>query len=94
MGFSFAVEHEDAGAAYAQIFRREMSGEQTDLEGADRPLWAFDESDDPATLHSPDGAIQINLYGDRPKPGSHWFEAGLRSVQYLNREGKCRRSAA
>jgi hypothetical protein len=42
-------------------------------------------------------SIQINLYGDggangrQPDTGG-WFEAGLRSIQYLNLDGQCRRT--
>lgn len=94
VGFHFALP--PAGRVdYAQIFQREIDGTQTDF-GADRqprPAWAFDGSDSPATLRSPDGAIQINLYGyDAAKAGPAWIEAGLRSIQYLNLDGKCRRS--
>jgi len=94
VGFHFALPA--AGRAdYAQIFQREIDGAQTDFggDGQPRPAWAFDGSDSSATLHSPDGAIQINLYGyDADKAGPAWIEAGLRSIQYLNLDGRCRRS--
>ena len=45
-------------------------------------------------LHSPDDATTINLYDYDPnKRGVTWFEAGLRSIQYKNLGGRCRRSA-
>lgn len=96
VGFFFAVAGKAAAPAFEQVFQREIDGSQTDFlgDGDPRPAWAFDGSEDPATLRSPDGAIQINLYGYGPAGGTTWFEAGLRSVQYLNLGGKCRRSAA
>ncbi len=96
VGFYFTIAHEGVSPAYEQVFQREGDGAQTDFgtDGASRPEWAFDGSDSPATLRSPDQAIQINLYGYKPVAGTTWFEAGLRSVQYLNLDGKCRRSAA
>lgn len=96
VAFYFGIADEAASPRYGQIFQREIDGTQTDFgaDGQPRPAWAFDRSDEPATLRSPDEAIQINLYGYKPVAGTTWFEAGLRSVQYLNLDGKCRRSAA
>ncbi|WP_232630218.1 hypothetical protein [Methylobacterium sp. Leaf118] len=96
VGFYFTAPA--GGTDYAQIFQRETDGEQTIFDP--RPTWSYDRAGEPPTLHSPDGAITINLYGDaknatRPASAASggWFEAGLRSVQYLNLEGQCRRTA-
>ena len=103
VGFTFAVGGTSPTPAYAQVSQMEMDGTRADFEpGPSRPAWGFDGSDSPATLTSPDGAIVINLYGydpaksggDSTKPVGGWIEAGLRSIQYLNLDGKCRRSAA
>lgn len=95
VGFYFDAPRE---GDYAQIFQREADGEQTIFDP--RPAWTHVRDGDPPTLTSPDGAITINLYGDAPpatRPASAasggWFEAGLRSVRYLNLEGQCRRTA-
>lgn len=97
VGFYFTAPA--GGTDYAQIFQREADGAQTIFEP--RPTWSYDRTGEEPRLSSPDGAIRINLYGDAPgaaRPASAasggWFEAGLRSVQYLNLEGQCRRTAA
>ncbi|GJE17334.1 hypothetical protein [Methylobacterium marchantiae] len=96
VGFTFAVTDRDSRPDFAQVSQFEMDGSRAEF-GRDtpRPAWAFDDAQVPATLTSPDGAIVINLYAyDRTKSGGAWFEAGLRSVQYLNLDGKCRQGAA
>ncbi|MHC2086346.1 hypothetical protein [Methylobacterium sp. CM6244] len=96
VGFAFAISDQDERPVFAQVSQFEMDGSRADFgEGVPRPIWAFDDAQVPATLTSPDGAIVINLYAyDRTKSGGAWFEAGLRSVQYLNLDGKCRQGAA
>ncbi|GJE25855.1 hypothetical protein [Methylobacterium organophilum] len=90
VGFYFAAPDPEA-TDYAQIFQREADGAQTIFDT--RPIWTYQRSEETPTLRSPDGAIQINLYGDaRTRAGGDWFEAGLRSVQYLNLDGQCRRT--
>ncbi len=96
VGFTFAVTGSAERPVFAQINQLEMDGTRAEF-GADgsRPVWTFREAEAPATLTSPDGAIGINLYGyDGPRTGTAWFEAGLRSVQYLNLDGQCRRGTA
>ncbi|WP_438346279.1 hypothetical protein [Methylorubrum populi] len=94
VGFYFAKPAGE-GAAYGQLFQREADGSQTLFD--ERPIWTYDRSGEVPTLRAPDGAIQINLYGDgganghQPDAGG-WFEAGLRSIQYLNLDGQCRRT--
>ncbi|HJE25433.1 MAG TPA: hypothetical protein K8W01_17400 [Methylorubrum populi] len=94
VGFYFAGP--TAGATeYGQLFQKEADGTQTVFDK--RPAWTYDRSGEAPTLRSPDGAIQINLYGDHGANGRQpdsggWFEAGLRSVQYLNLDGQCRRT--
>lgn len=92
--FTFAVT--GTPAAYVPIDQREVDGAHGGFGSADvpRPAWTFDGSGDPATLTSPDGSIGIKLYAYRPKAGTTWFEAGLRSVRYRNLDGQCRNSAA
>lgn len=97
VGFYFTIEQDRPKPVYAQVFQREQDGTSDDFGGpaAPRPEWSFDSAGSPAVLHSPDDAMQINLYDYNPdKPGSNWFEAGLRSVRYRNLGGKCRHSAA
>ena len=96
VGFAFAISDQNERPVFAQVSQFEMDGSRADFgEGVPRPIWAFDDAQVPATLTSPDGAIVINLYAyDRTKSGGAWFEAGLRSVQYLNLDGKCRQGAA
>lgn len=96
VGFAFAISDHDERPVFAQVSQFEMDGSRADFgEAAPRPIWAFDDAQVPATLTSPDGAIVINLYAyDRTKSGGAWFEAGLRSVQYLNLDGTCRQGAA
>ncbi|GJE79961.1 hypothetical protein [Methylorubrum thiocyanatum] len=94
VGFYFAKPAGE-GAAYGQLFQREADGSQTLFD--ERPIWTYDRSGEAPTLRSPDGAIQINLYGDggangRQPDAGGWFEAGLRSIQYLNLDGQCRRT--
>ena len=94
VGFYFAGPRE-GGGTYGQLFQREADGTQTLFE--QRPAWNYDRGGEAPTLRSPDGAIQINLYGDagangRQPDAGGWFEAGLRSVQYLNLDGQCRRT--
>ncbi|WP_026597348.1 hypothetical protein [Methylobacterium sp. 77] len=96
VGFTFAISDHDSRPVFAQANQFEMDGTRTEFgREAPRPVWTFDDAQVPATLTSPDGAIVINLYAyDRTKSGEAWFEAGLRSVQYLNLDGKCRQGAA
>lgn len=94
VGFYFAGPPGD-GTAYGQLFQREADGSQTLFD--ERPTWTYDRGGEAPTLRSPDGAIQINLYGDggangRQPDAGGWFEAGLRSIQYLNLDGQCRRT--
>ncbi|CAO4169311.1 hypothetical protein [Methylorubrum aminovorans] len=94
VGFYFASPAGD-GTAYGQLFQREADGSQTLFD--ERPTWTYDRSGEAPTLQSPDGAIRINLYGDggangRQPDAGGWFEAGLRSIQYLNLDGQCRRT--
>ncbi len=94
VGFYFAKPAGEE-AAYGQLFQREADGSQTLFD--ERPIWTYDRSGEAPTLRSPDGAIQINLYGDggangRQPDAGGWFEAGLRSIQYLNLDGQCRRT--
>jgi len=95
VGFYFTAPAE---GDYAQIFQKDADGEQTIFDP--RPAWTYVRDGEQPTLTSPDGAITINLYGDarnatRPATAASggWFEAGLRSVRYLNLEGQCRRTA-
>ncbi|GLS45016.1 hypothetical protein [Methylobacterium brachythecii] len=97
VGFYFTIDGDAAKPDYSQIFQREQDGTTDDFGGpaAPRPQWSFNGGESPAILHSPDDSMQINLYEyDPKKPGSNWFEAGLRSVRYRNLGGKCRHSAA
>ncbi|MGE7152679.1 hypothetical protein ACQKJ1_02935 [Methylorubrum rhodesianum] len=94
VGFYFAGSA-GGGTAYGQLFQREADGSQTLFD--ERPTWTYDRSGEAPTLRSPDGATQINLYGDggangRQPDAGGWFEAGLRSIQYLNLDGQCRRT--
>ncbi len=94
VGFYFAGP-KDGSTTYGQLFQREADGSQTLFDA--RPAWTYDRSGEAPTLRSPDGAIQINLYGDggangRQPDAGGWFEAGLRSIQYLNLDGQCRRT--
>lgn len=96
VGFYFAIERRDGSPVYAQIFRREADGTQIDYgtDGARRPAWAFDGSDNPATFASPEDETVILVYDYDPKrAGAPWFEAGLRSNEYKNLGGKCRLSS-
>ncbi|GJE54975.1 hypothetical protein [Methylobacterium thuringiense] len=97
VGFYFTIEEGGPKPVYAQVFQREQDGTQDDFGGATapRPEWSYDGSESPAVIHSPDDAMQINVYDyDPSKPGTNWFEAGLRSVRYRNLGGKCRHSTA
>ncbi|GJD83982.1 hypothetical protein [Methylobacterium haplocladii] len=95
VGFYFTIEQDGQKPVYAQIFQREQDGTQDDVGSAPRPAWSYDDTQSSPVIHSPDDAMQINLYDyDPKKTGSSWFEAGLRSVRYRNLGGKCRHSTA
>ena len=94
VGFTFTMRPDATAPVFAQVNQIEADGSRTAF-GAEAPppVWGFDGSDSPAVLTAPDGAIRINLYAyDAARRGTTWFEAGLRSVQYLNLDGKCRQS--
>jgi hypothetical protein len=96
VGFTFALPVAVGTSAFSQINQIEGDGTRTLFasEGGPPPLWTF-EVGTPPTLISPDDAIRIVLYGyEGTKSAGAWFEAGLRSIQYLNLDGKCRRSGA
>jgi hypothetical protein len=96
VGFTFAVAHKGEAPAFTQINQIEADGTRTTFggDGTPPPRWTF-ETGSPPILVSPDDAIRIVLYGyEGAKSSSAWFEAGLRSIQYLNLDGKCRRSGA
>lgn len=93
VGFYFASPA--GGSPYGQLFQREADGSQTLFD--ERPIWTYDRSDAAPVLRSPDGTTQIKLDGDggangRQPDAGGWFEAGLRSIRYLNLGGRCRRT--
>ncbi|MCJ2036699.1 hypothetical protein [Methylobacterium sp. J-068] len=99
VGFTFGMVSGGRGAGnaapvFTQTDQIEADGTRAGFADAGvAPVWSFTALEDPAVLTSPDGAIRINLYGyDPARRGATWFEAGLRSVQYLNLDGKCRQS--
>jgi len=106
VGFTFALSGAAAAPRVTQLNQIESDGTRTafESEGIAAPLWTF-EAGAPPTLVSPGEAIRILLYGyegtesakaqfGEARSASAWFEAGLRSIQYLNLDGKCRRSGA
>jgi len=96
VGFTFALPGPGAGSVVRQLNQIESDGTRATFasEGGAVPLWTFDAGA-PPTLVSPDEAIRIVLYGyEGTKSANAWFEAGLRSIQYLNLDGQCRRSGA
>ncbi|MGU3539858.1 hypothetical protein [Methylobacterium sp. A54F] len=96
VGFYFRIEGVQSAPVVSLLFQREQDGSQIDFGGANvpSPHWAFDGSSSPATIRAPEGDMQINLYGYDPrKPGTVWFEAGLRSIRYKNLGGRCRQGA-
>ena len=96
VGFTFATSRAGEAPAFAQVNQIEADGTRTAFgrDGAPPRDWTF-EAGDPPNLSSPDDAIRIVLYGyEGTKSPGTWFEAGLRSIQYLNLDGKCRRGGA
>jgi hypothetical protein len=94
VGFYFRVEDVQPAPVVSLLFQRERDGSQAEFGGQNMPSphWAFDDSGSPATIRAPEGDMHINLYGYDPrKPGTVWFEAGLRSIRYKNLGGRCRR---
>lgn len=95
VGFTFARSGPDAAPVFTQVNQIGADGTRSAF-GVENPAppWVF-EAGTPPTLVSPDDAIRIVLYGyEGTKSAGTWFEAGLRSIQYLNLDGKCRRSGA
>jgi hypothetical protein len=96
VGFTFGIGSAPGSTipVFTETDQIEADGTRATFgEAAPAPIWSFTAVEDPAVLTSPDGAIRINLYGyDPARRGTKWFEAGLRSVQYLNLDGKCRQS--
>ncbi|NEU12310.1 hypothetical protein G3T14_09205 [Methylobacterium sp. BTF04] len=92
VGFTFVMMPGAVAPVFTQANQIERDGTRTEFGAeAPRPAWVFEASDSPATLTAPDGAITINIYAyDPARRDATWFEAGLRSVQYLNLDGKCR----
>ena len=96
VGFTFAVTRAGGASTFTQVNQIEVDGTRTAFgrDGAPSRDWTF-EVGDPPNLVSPDDAIRIVLYGyEGTKSAGTWFEAGLRSIQYLNLDGKCRRGGA
>ncbi len=92
VGFTFTMRPEASAPVFEQVDQIEADGTRTAF-GAEAPVWGFAGSESPAVLTAPDGAIRINLYAyDAARRGTTWFEAGLRSVHYLNLDGTCRQS--
>ncbi|MDP4026637.1 hypothetical protein Q8W71_28930 [Methylobacterium sp. NEAU 140] len=95
VGFLFRIEGAPTAPVYALISQREQDGSRAEFgsEGTPSPRWAFDGSDSPTVIRAPEDGTRINLYDyDSEKPGTYWFEAGLRSIRYKNLGGRCRRS--
>ncbi|MCJ2081275.1 hypothetical protein [Methylobacterium sp. J-090] len=93
VGFTFAVARTGDAPTFTQVNQIEADGTRIAFggDGAAPPRWTF-EAETPPNLVSPDDAIRIVLYGyEGTKSAGTWFEAGLRSIQYLNLDGKCRR---
>ena len=96
VGFTFAIARTGEAQSFTQVNQIEADGTRTVFggDGTQSPDWTF-AAEEPPSLVSPDEAIRIVLYGyDGAKPVGTWFEAGLRSIQYLNLDGKCRRGGA
>ena len=96
VGFHFRIAGGRNPPIYALVFQREQDGSQVEFggPGVPSPEWAFDGTEDPAVIRDPEDGMQINLYAYEPeRRGTHWFEAGLRSVRYKNLGGRCRLSA-
>lgn len=81
------------------VFERfvvEPDGTKTDFgtaDGASLPQWSYSLDDGTPTIISTSTATVIVLYGLKPRThGTFWVEAGLRSNDYRNLEGKCRQA--
>ncbi|MDO9427225.1 MAG: hypothetical protein Q7T93_10375 [Methylobacterium sp.] len=93
VGFTFAVAGAGDASTFTQMNQIEADGTRIAFGGDDAPppRWTL-EAGAPPNLISPDDAIRIVLYGyEGAKSAGTWFEAGLRSIQYLNLDGQCRR---
>ena len=96
VGFTFSTSRANEAPAFAQVNQIEADGTRTAFDADSEPSrnWTF-EAGDPPNLVSPADAIRILLYGyEGTTSAGTWFEAGLRSIQYLNLDGKCRRGGA
>lgn len=80
----------------SELFVVEPDGTKTDFASdgdAALPQWSYRMTDEAPTITSPDSATNIVLYGLKPtKSGTFWVEAGLRSNDYRNLDGKCRQA--
>lgn len=97
VSFYFTVDMtERAAPGVRELFVVEPDGTKTDFADHDEtspPRWAYQPAEEAPTITSPDAATKIVLYGFKPtQGGTFWFEAGLRSNDYRNLEGKCRQA--
>ncbi|GJD46904.1 hypothetical protein AFCDBAGC_4789 [Methylobacterium cerastii] len=96
VGFHYRIIGERSPPSYALVFQREQDGSQAEFgdQGVPSPERAFDGTEEPAVIRAPEDGMRIKLYGYKAnRRGTHWFEAGLRSVRYKNLGGRCRLSA-
>jgi len=78
---------------FLEIYIEEGDETREVFNDAARPLWLYAIEDGTPVISSPDAATKILLYGIKPdQPGVFWTEAGLRSNNYRNLEGKCRQA--
>ncbi|CCB66058.1 MULTISPECIES: hypothetical protein [unclassified Hyphomicrobium] len=94
VSFDFAVAFPDGAPPRFDLRSQAMRDGNQVFDAGERPVWPYALDDDGApAITSPDGAIRIVLFALEPSArGVAFVDAGLRSNEYRNLDGKCRQS--
>lgn len=95
VAFDFVIGFPGGAAPrFEQRAQASQKGDPIAFDAGQRPVWSYalDEDGAPA-ITSPDKAIRIVLFALKPAArGVVFVDAGLRSNEYRNLDGKCRQS--
>ncbi|WP_409560559.1 hypothetical protein [Hyphomicrobium sp. MC8b] len=94
VSFDFAVAFPDGAPPRFDLRSQATRDGNQIFNAGERPVWTYAFDDDGApTVTSPDGAIRIVLFALEPSArGVAFVDAGLRSNEFRNLDGKCRQS--